>query len=224
MQPVNRTVQQQVCCKTRSEKKLDAMHTLSKPILFLLLALVLSATSGQKNRDVPSSTSVEYTADGQLRFPEHYREWVWLTSDFHTATDAEKMPPATHSIFNNIFVDPEAYKAFQQTGTWPDKTMLVVEQRGTDDMPSPNPNHRGNAQSAILGIAVHVKDEARFPGKWAFFGFQAEQKTSRMTPVTAACYSCHAAKAALDTTFVQFYPTLLPIATSKGTLHDAAQP
>jgi hypothetical protein len=42
-----------------------------------------------------------------------------------------------------------------------------------------------------------------------------------MTPVTAACYSCHAAKAALDTTFVQFYPTLLPIAKSKGTLNAA---
>jgi len=39
-----------------------------------------------------------------------------------------------------------------------------------------------------------------------------------MIPVTAACYSCHAAQGAADTTFVQFYPTLLPIANSKGTL------
>ncbi len=39
-----------------------------------------------------------------------------------------------------------------------------------------------------------------------------------MIPLSADCYSCHAAHAALDTTFVRFYPTLLPIATSKGTL------
>ena len=39
-----------------------------------------------------------------------------------------------------------------------------------------------------------------------------------MIPQTADCYSCHAAHGAVDTTFVQFYPTLLPIAKSKGTL------
>jgi hypothetical protein len=39
-----------------------------------------------------------------------------------------------------------------------------------------------------------------------------------MVPTEAACYSCHSQHAAVDTTFVQFYPTLLPIASSKGTL------
>jgi len=42
-----------------------------------------------------------------------------------------------------------------------------------------------------------------------------------MIPLAADCYSCHAAHAAVDTTFVQFYPTLLPIATAKGTLSTA---
>jgi hypothetical protein len=42
-----------------------------------------------------------------------------------------------------------------------------------------------------------------------------------MIPTTAACYSCHASHAAMDTTFVQFYPTLLPIAKSKGTIAGA---
>ena len=39
-----------------------------------------------------------------------------------------------------------------------------------------------------------------------------------MIPRSAECYSCHAEHAAVDTTFVQFYPTLLPLAASKGTL------
>jgi len=64
-----------------------------------------------------------------------------------------------------------------------------------------------------------VKDEKRFQGKWAFFGFD-DAKTAKMVPLEASCYSCHAAHAAVDTTFVQFYPTLLPIAKSKGTLSD----
>jgi hypothetical protein len=41
-----------------------------------------------------------------------------------------------------------------------------------------------------------------------------------MIPTTATCYSCHSEHAAVDTTFVQFYPTLLPIAKSKGTLAE----
>jgi hypothetical protein len=68
-----------------------------------------------------------------------------------------------------------------------------------------------------MGLEVHVKDEKRFPGKWAFFVFQGSP-VAKLMPQTEDCYSCHAAHAAVDTTFVQFYPTLLPVATSKGTL------
>ena len=37
-------------------------------------------------------------------------------------------------------------------------------------------------------------------------------------PQTASCYSCHQEHGVVDTTFVQFYPTLMPIAKDKGTL------
>jgi hypothetical protein len=97
--------------------------------------------------------------------------------------------------------------------------MLVLEVRGAEGKGSINQN--GNYQGTdVMGFEVHVKDVARFPGKWAFFGFGGG-KTAKMIPVAADCYSCHAAHAAVDTTFVQFYPTLLPIASSKGTLAAA---
>ncbi len=35
------------------------------------------------------------------------------------------------------------------------------------------------------------------------------------------CYSCHEQHGAVDTTFVQFYPTLLKLAEQKGTLSEA---
>jgi hypothetical protein len=44
-----------------------------------------------------------------------------------------------------------------------------------------------------------------------------------MIPLTEDCYSCHAEHGAVDTTFVQFYPTLKPIAARKGTLEAAYQ-
>jgi hypothetical protein len=99
--------------------------------------------------------------------------------------------------------------------------MMVLEARGAQDKGSINKS--GNYQSTqIMGLEVHVKDETRFSGKWAFFGFDG-QRPAKMIPTSAECYSCHAAHAAVDTTFVQFYPTLLPIAQSKGTLSSSYQ-
>jgi Cytochrome P460 len=167
----------------------------------------------------PPGSVPEYTSDGQLKFPGHYRDWVYLTTGFDMSYNpAMRMG---HHMFDNVFVNPEAYKAFVDTGTWPDKTVLLIEGRGAESKGSIN--QAGNYQgSDVLAIEVHVKDEARFPGKWAFFGFDGG-KTAKMIPASADCYSCHAAHAAVDTTFVQFYPTLLPIAKSKGTLSASYQ-
>jgi cytochrome c len=99
--------------------------------------------------------------------------------------------------------------------------MLVLEVRKAEGKGSIN--QRGNFQGTErMGLEVHVKDEARFPGKWAFFGFD-EGKTAKMVSKEASCYSCHQDHGAVDTTFVQFYPTLLPIAKEKGTLSAGYQ-
>jgi len=161
------------------------------------------------------SPSPEFTNDGQMKLPEHYRDWVYLTTGFDMSYNPA-MQMSDHHMFDNVFVNPEAYKAFVDTGTWPDKTMLVLEVRGAKGKGSIN--QKGNYQGTdVMGLEVHVKDEARFPGKWAFFAFD-DGKTAKMIPTTADCYSCHAEHAAVDTTFVQFYPTLLPIAQNKNTL------
>lgn len=159
----------------------------------------------------------QYTADGRLKFPEHYREWVYLT----TGIDMSYRPDANmgHSMFDNVFVNPEAYKSFQATGTWPDKTMLVLEVRGAGSKSSIN--KAGHYQTTqLMGREIHVKDEARVPGKWAFFGFENDEP-AKMFPKEMDCYSCHQQHAAVDTTFVQFYPTLIELAKKKGTLSPA---
>jgi hypothetical protein len=188
------------------------MLTLTK-ITVLLTTLLFAMTPPMQEVTVP-----QYTSDGQMQLPEHYREWVYLTTGF----DMSYNPPMQmrdHHMFDNVFVNPAAYQAFQKTGTWPDKTILVLEGRGARSKGSIN--QKGSYQDVgVMAREVHVKDEARFPGKWAFFGFGAG-KTAKMIPTSTDCYSCHASHAAVDTTFVQFYPTLLPIATSKGTLSAA---
>src|ERR1035438_2020764 len=70
-------------------------------------------------------------------------------------------------MFDNVFVNPEAYRSFLATGTWPDKTVMVLEAREAKTKGSIN--QRGHFQGVgVMDLEVHVKDEARFPGKWAF--------------------------------------------------------
>ena len=160
--------------------------------------------------------SPEYTAEAQLSSP------TIIASGLPTAGFDMSYNPAMemgHHMFDNVFVNPEAYR-YCTTGTWPDKTTFVLEGRRAEGKGSIN--QKGNYQGAVMGIEVHVKDEKRFPGKWAFFGF-GDAKSAKIIPTTAACYSCHESHAAVDTTFVQFYPTLLPIAKSKGTVAAAYQ-
>ena len=187
-------------------------------IALWVLAMTLAAvTPPASSNNEASANSPVYTPDGSLKFPQQYREWVYLTS----GVDMSYSPNAdmNHSMFDNVFVNPEAYKAFLQTGTWPDKTMLVLEARMAGSKASINKN--GHFQTAeIMGREVHLKDEARFPGKWAFFNVE-DGVTGKLLPKEMNCYSCHEQHAAVDTTFVQFYPTLLEIAKKKNTLSAA---
>jgi hypothetical protein len=159
-----------------------------------------------------------YTQDGRLLFPEHYREWVFLSSGVDMSYNPKAMAMG-HTTFDNVFVNPEAYAKFVQTGSWPDKTVLVLEARA--GMEKGSINQRGHYQGAdIVGLEVHVKDATKFSGAWAFFDFD-KPTTGSLFPKDAGCYSCHADHAAVDTTFVQFYPTLLTIAKEKKTLSES---
>lgn len=153
-----------------------------------------------------------FTADGQLKYPEGYREWVFLSSGLDMSYTSENA--LDMSMFNNVFVNPAAYRAYQQTGLWPDGTVMVLENRGSEAKHSIN--LRGKTQSAeVMGVEVHAKD-ARLKGGWGFYGFD-NKVSGKEIPHTESCYSCHEQHAAVDTTFVQFYPTLLETARAKGT-------
>ena len=151
----------------------------------------------------------------------NYREWVYLSSGMDMSYDP-KLISAKHSLFDNVFVNPEAYRSFMATGTWPDKTIMVLEIREAGEKQKGSIVERGQYQAeGITGFEVHVKDEARFPhGKWAFFDSDSPKQNGTLVPEKAPCYSCHAQHAAVDNTFVQFYPTLLPVAREKNTFSE----
>jgi len=186
----------------------------------LLAAGITAALARHSARPVlaASASTLMYDKNGNLLGPANYREWVYLTSGMDMSYVTGSNPD--HSMFDNVFVNRDAYLDFVKTGTWPDKTEMVLEVREAKSRGSIN--LRGHYQGTdLMGFEVHVKDEARFPGKWAFFDFDSPTGTGTLIPQGAPCYSCHAAHGAVDTTFVQFYPTLLPIAQQKHTLSAA---
>jgi Cytochrome P460 len=180
-----------------------------------LIAVFFASPDSRATVRAAATDAAAYAANGDMLPITHYREWIYLTSGI----DMSYSPKADmdHSMFDNVFVNPASYKSFLATGTWPDKTVLVLEIRGAKTKGSIN--QRGHFQDIdLMGLEVHVKDEKRYPNKWAFFDFDSPEKNGTLIPQGAPCYSCHAAHAAVDTTFVQFYPTLLPIARKKDTL------
>jgi hypothetical protein len=182
-----------------------------------VVGLLLLASLGRgQNPAAPISDAPSYTSNGDLIAPTRYREWIFLTSGIDMSYAAATAQPSAHPVFDNVFVNPTAYRSFLATGTWPDKTTMVLEIRASEDPVSIN--KRGHTQSPqIKGFEVHVKDH----GKWSFYDLEGDGPSAKLIPPPAACYSCHEGHAAVDTTFVQFYPTLLPLAKQKNTLSPA---
>jgi hypothetical protein len=180
----------------------------------LAIALAGGLTAAAVSRAATPAPAAVYTADGKLVFPKDYRTWVYLSTGMDMAY-VDGPPPSQH-IFDSVFVDPASYAAFQKTGTWPDKTVMVLEVRKGQSRGSINKS--GVFQADQVGREAHVKDVARFKSGWAFFG--GGDNPSAL-PQTSNCNVCHEQHGAVDTTFVQFYPTLLPKAQEMKTFSAA---
>jgi hypothetical protein len=161
----------------------------------------------------------KYAASGALLRPDNYRQWTWLTSGFgmaYAANAAENPNPP----FDNVFVNPSAYRSFLETGKWPDKTTFVLEIRAS--VAKESIDQHGHSQGDVQAIEVHVKDEKHFARKWGFFGFaNAAAREGKQFADNSDCYTCHEKSGALETTFAQFYPTVREVAKQKGTLKAA---
>ncbi len=184
---------------------------------FLLVLALVSASASPSEDAAP-----RFTADGRLQRPANYREWIYLSSGLGMTYGPLAAEAGQDPSFDNVFAAPAAYREFLKSGAWPEGTVLVLEVRASQSKGSINQG--GHFQTGVLGVEAEVKDSKRFPGKWAFFPFHEGEAASKPLPPTASCYPCHAHHGAVDNTFVQFYPTLLPVAREKGTLRTEPRP
>ena len=186
-------------------------HVILWSLTLGLCFVALHATPQNSNPAMP-----QYAGKSLVR-PENYREWIFLSSGLGMNYNAAVGGP---EMFTNVFVPQWSYRQFLSSGKWPNKTMFVVEDRESQSKGSINKT--GHFQTDFAGIGVEVKDETRFPEKWAYFNFGADTKTAEANP-KAKCWQCHEDHAAVEHTFVQFYPTLEDVAKKFGTYRSAAE-
>ncbi|MBZ5645794.1 MAG: cytochrome P460 family protein [Acidobacteriia bacterium] len=187
-------------------------------ILAAAAVLALNALSSETVSGAP-----RFNDKGELLPPEDYRDWVYLTSGLNMSytENGRRAGPAGETDeplpFDNVFVEPSAYREFKRTGTWPDHTMFVIEIRSSKT--KVHPNQSGWVQGDVVGMPAAVKDVKRFGDKkWGYFSLMSNGKPTPSQAMPADhCWNCHNANGAVDNTFVQFYPTLKPIAEEKGT-------
>lgn len=175
--------------------------------VLLVLSLAWCADSGEPRES--GATPPRYTEDGRLLFPAGYREWIYLSSGLGMS-----YVEAGGDQFTNVFVTPSAYRAFLSSGKWPERTVFVVEERTSASEGSIVTG--GHFQAGLAGLGVEVKDSARYPDTWKYFSFRADTGSAKPA-ARSACWQCHEEHGAVEHSFVQFYPTLQPVARRFGT-------
>jgi len=179
-------------------------------IMLGVLCLTLLAAAPEETMPQP-----RYDEKGQLLRPDDYRQWMFLSAGYGMNYSPG---PGSHEMFTNVFVQRWAYDEFVKSGKWPEQSMFVIDERDTASRSSIN--QKGHYQTDLMGLAVEVKDSARNPDKWAYYAFGGENKSAGAMPHGNPCWSCHDAHAAVEHTFVQFYPTLKPVAKKFGTYNQ----
>lgn len=155
-----------------------------------------------------------FTRSGELVVPANYREWIFLSSGLGMTYGPNAPTAGAPLRFDNVFVNPSSYREFMRSGTWPEGTVMILEIRNSETKGSIN--QHGSFQSGIAAVEAHVKDSRRFKSGWAFYDLDAKKPSVKPIAPGNRCEQCHEAHGAVDTTFVQFYPSLIPVAEKYG--------
>jgi hypothetical protein len=135
-----------------------------KRLLLSCLTIVMCLGFMQAAAPESDPGKPEYTTDNQLLPPKNFREWIFLSSGLGMSYSPGSMD---HVMFTNVFVPQWAYSKFINSGKWPDKTVFVVEERGSETKGSIN--KVGHFQTDLMGYGVEVKDETPLPRQVGLF-------------------------------------------------------
>jgi len=195
--------------------------SITKVVTVLGAACCIALSPGAGSQE-PVGDGPRYENGKNLVLPEDYRSWPFIGAGLGMTYDGERgtLERAADPRFTHAFVNPSAYRHFMDTGSWPDGSVFVLEFRASASEGSIN--RAGRFATGLVFLEAEVKD-SRFPDSWAFYAFGPANNLSKVAEplagdAAAPCVECHSAHAAVERTFVQFYPTLLEVAREKGML------
>src|SRR5262250_256079 len=159
--------------------------------------------------DKAKAAPVEFTADGKLKQPVGYRNWVYV-GEVITPNDMND-GAASFPEFHSVYMDPESFAYYEKTGKYRDGTCLIKELSSVGAKKAASGN--GYFQGEFTGLEASVKDSKRFkdePGHVAYFSFGHKYplKAEVVMNPASACNKCHQDNAQKDWVFTQYYPVL----------------
>lgn len=184
----------------------------------LVLAAVLQGNIPLQAKAADDFPKPVFNDKGELLLPDiSYREWVYIGAPL-TPNDLNP-PEAPFPEFHNVYIHPSDFDHWKRTGTFPNGTVFVKELVlvGTKLATS----GKGYFMGEFTGLEVAIKDSKRFkdePGYWAYFSFGHSYPLADSAQAfpAAACNACHAASAAEDFVFTQYYPVLRAAKSTKS--------
>ena len=182
--------------------RMTALSAIPRAVLGLILTIVAVSAAAEEYYTIK---------DGQLERPTGYREWVYVGTPVtpNDMNDGKAAFPEHH----NVYIDPDSWAHWKETGEFREGTILMKElvSVGTKAAVSGN----GYFQGDYIGLEATIKSKKHFPdepGNWAYYSFSTPDHKTLATEAkafpAASCNGCHAAAAADDWVFTQFYPVL----------------
>jgi hypothetical protein len=125
-----------------------------------------------------------FTASGAVVRPVNYREWVYLSAGLGMSYAPEAAAEAAAAasagqprpaVFDTVFVNPQSYRAFMQSGKWPEGTMFILELRRGERHVSIDTG--GQTQGGLIGLPR----AGRISG-WAAAAIPSPSRRCRIPP------------------------------------------
>ena len=177
----------------------------------LLSVAVIAGLFSTTNMMANSHATYTMNDKHELVRPTDYRTWVYVGTP--VTPNALNGGHAAFPEMHNVYIDPASYKAYKESGKFPEGTVIVKElvSVGATEAVS----GKGYFEGEFLGLEASIKSKKDFPnepGNWAIFSFSDMKtgilkETAPVLPV-ASCVSCHESSAADDFVFTQYYPIL----------------
>ncbi|MEH6580128.1 MAG: cytochrome P460 family protein [Amphritea sp.] len=160
----------------------------------------------------PAAAGEFFTIDnGELQRPAGYREWVYVGTP--VTPNELNNGKAAFPEFHNVYIDPKSWAEWKKTGEFRDGTIIIKELVSVGSKAAVSGS--GYFMGDFIGLEATIKSKKYFPnepGNWAYYSFSTpDHKTLNATATafpSAACNACHAAAAADDFVFTQYYPVL----------------